>query len=63
MKKIVYNHLKTSKRCPSNDFCQISERPPDDFSPNANTTIIAANVIVNWRVSVQTTAFKPPMVV
>lgn len=56
-------HLKNSKRPPDSDFSQIAAKPPTEMVPIINTKPKVNMVTVNCKVSVQTTAFKPPSVV
>lgn len=51
------------RRPPSTALDQTTSIPPTALVPKKKTVMTAPNVMVNWRVSVHTTALRPPIVV
>lgn len=62
--RIKFNtYLKNSILSPSKATLNILVKPPAITTPIQKTVTIEPRVTINCRVSVQTTAFKPPIVV
>lgn len=56
------SYLKNSRREPSLARLKTTSKPPTSIEPLMIITSIAVNIKIDWKTSVHSTAFIPPIV-